>query len=616
MKRLARLEHDPLLADPEIAALVAEARRDLSAMTRTATRVAQLAVGQPVEDDDYEEEEEEVETCDDCGLPADDCECARCRECGETIANCECSRCSECDELYDDCECERCRRCDLLVEDCDCDRCSHCNELEDDCECPRCSNCGDHVEDCECERCPNCGEIIADDEATCECGYVDPYQLRRIQRAMILGLNVFAKVDRNYAPVADAMAHYLSGKGGVRKMNPSCLSPAMRQRMIAKALMKDDWLNVLNAGSPEPASVLWQYDDYEKLVPEHKQDEFNKENARNADPLRYIVGGFTYHLSPRPIRGGGLAIDLHLEDVYDFGTKKDDASTTYNLGQMGLNQRIIDIALKLAKRFVGDLITIKDQDTVEVKDSTFNALAAGGFAQPFTSVVDATLMTLPANCGPVGDALARACITDFGEFSDQLDDHGVQLMIETRPEDVEKVHPRLMAANPRLSLPTLIRVLQMRNVRDDIPLVLQSVEERPDAQVAMDTLLPMFDAVHPDAVRQFIASAIQNQKYYTEPTARMRLLHETLAKFPHLDPRLPGIPPPGTPEAASAPERRIETKPENVDVWGKPKPSPAIQFPTGEFDKLASRLLRLATRIDRDHPELADRLTALVEATP
>jgi Protein of unknown function (DUF4241) len=49
---------------------------------------------------------EDEDTCEDCGEPESECDCAYCDYCNEKEQYCECEWCNECGEHEDDCDCE------------------------------------------------------------------------------------------------------------------------------------------------------------------------------------------------------------------------------------------------------------------------------------------------------------------------------------------------------------------------------------------------------------------------------------------------------------------------------------------------------------------------------
>jgi hypothetical protein len=587
---LLGLEITPALEDiPEIAVLVAEARHDIQAMTRTAQ-----VLPQPLE------EEEEEDLCEDCGNPSDECACYHCEECGEKQEDCECSHCEKCDELISQCHCYRCSECNELEQDCECKRCSECGKLLGDCECERCSQCNQFEEVCECEKCPDCDHIP--DECTCD--FKDPTYLGRLRRAMILGLNIFSKVSPAYGPIADAMAHYLGGKGGERRLNVSMMSEPMRRHMIAKALVETDWIDRLNAGDTTPTSMLWDYQDYTTILPQHVQDTFDKENALATEPLQYIAGGFTYQLQPRRLRDGQVAIDVHLEDVYDFMNKKGETTTSYDIASLSSNQRILDIATNLAKRFVGDLISFSG-GKINIEDRFFSALAEEGLARPFTTVIDGTLTVIQPTRQPLGDLLATQTIDDFSQFGDDIDDVGADAMMRLRPGDVRNLDIYNLVASRKLALPTIARIIQMRNSPLDRDAIM-AISYRKDAQDAIDALLPIFARTDPDGTMLLVSQLAGQRIPNGDPTNISNIVKNTVAKFPQLDPRIqPRIPGLDTP--MTEPIKKQVTQPTQQEPE-QPR------LPLEEIQACSRRLVRLAQALDdQQQPQLADQIDDVVE---
>lgn len=48
---------------------------------------------------------DEVELCEQCFKPLDDCNCLDCAYCGCIPNDCECVYCYECDQILEECEC-------------------------------------------------------------------------------------------------------------------------------------------------------------------------------------------------------------------------------------------------------------------------------------------------------------------------------------------------------------------------------------------------------------------------------------------------------------------------------------------------------------------------------
>lgn len=586
---------DALMLDPEVALLVAEARRDLREMVRTAQ--IEPIVHELEEDLDDDEDDEEI--CEDCGYPVDDCRCERCPNCGEKIEDCECERCENCGNLIEDCGCDRCPECNELEQDCECERCSDCGQLLEHCECERCSDCNELVDDCECEKCPDCDRSLTD----CTCDYRDPTYLRRLQRAMKLGLNIFSRVAPAYGPIADAMAYYLSGKGGDRRLDVSIMSEGMRRRMVGKALAETDWLTRLNSGDSQPATMLWDYADYSKVRPGHVHDQFSAENAANTEPLHYVAGGFTYQVEPRPLRDGSTAIDVHLEDVYDFANKKDDAQTTYDLETLSPSKRILQIAESIAKRFVGDLVTFTG-GRVSLDDRMLSAMADEGIAAPFRTVIDGTLMVIPPGDAPLGDRVAEASVDDFSEF-DHWSDGLVSLMLRVRPQDVRNAQPRQLVDSKDLSVPTMAMLFRMRANPEDVE-VLGWLDVVSRGQEILEALLPVFAGIDRNATMNFIGNALEASDWRGNPTPRNERVQAALVKLPQLDPRrqmtLPFEQPVERVEPPYAPTPAAPQEPQE-----QPEEDPPI--PGMEPEAAAIRIIRTAAAADlRGAHDLADRL--------
>jgi len=569
---------DALILDPEIALLVAEARRDLREMVRT----AQI---EPIvhELEEGLDDEEDEEICENCGELIEDCRCERCENCGELIEDCWCDRCPECNELEQDCECDRCPECGQLLE--------HCN-------CERCSNCGELVDNCECEKCPDCDRSLTD----CTCDYRNPGYLQRLQRAMTLGLNIFSRVAPAYRPIAEAMAHYLSGKGGDRRLDVSIMSDGMRRRMIGKALAESDWFTRLNSGDSQPATMLWNYDDYSKVRPGHQHDQFSAENAATTEPLHYIAGGFTYQVAPRPLRDGSTAIDVHLEDVYDFANKKDDAQTTYDLETLSPSERILQVAESIARRFVGDLVTFTG-GKVSLDDRMLSAMADEGLAAPFRTVIDGTLMVVPPGDAPLGDRVAEASVDDFSKF-DHWSDDLVSLMLRVRPQDVHNAQLRQIVYSKDLSVPTMAMLFQMRANPNDIE-VLEYFDVAARAQEILEALLPVFAKIDRNVTTSFINYALESSDWQGNPTPRNKMVQAALAKLPQLDPRRQMSLP------FEQPVERVEPleewTPQPQEPQEQPEENPSI--PGMEPEATAIRLLRTASAADRRGAhDLADRM--------
>lgn len=63
--------------------------------------------------------------------------------------------CESCEDHPKSCGCEdveRCEHCEHPVDDCQCEHCEHCERLEDDCNCDRCETCDEKEPDCTCEE--------------------------------------------------------------------------------------------------------------------------------------------------------------------------------------------------------------------------------------------------------------------------------------------------------------------------------------------------------------------------------------------------------------------------------------------------------------------------------
>ena len=588
----ARIDAEGIELYPEIALLIAEARRDIKAMSRVAKVV--LSTYDDDDDDDDENEDYEEEVCSRCGFPSEDCECERCPECGELMGECQCSRCEECRELIEDCQCDRCPSCNSLIEYCD----------------------------CECEKCEDCGNLID----RCICSYKDPYYLERLRRAMILGLNIFSKVAPAYRPIADAMGYYLSGNGGERKLDVSIISEQMRKRMIAKALLATDWVDMIESGNFEPVSVLWGYEDYQAIQPGHVQDSFSKQNADKTEPLNYIAGGFTYQLKPRILRGGKTAIDVHLEDVYDFTNKKDDTQTEYDISSISPNQRVLDIAKNLAKRFVGDLVSFsEDSNVATIDDRMFSAMANEGMAQPFTTVIDGTLMVLPPGEGSISDRLIETTVDYMNQFSGKLNDKIVEMIMRIRPGDILTMDPYVFVHSDAISTPMMLKIFTIRNNPDDVRSLTGSLLWSDKGRSVLRALIPLFARIAPGGTRDLLFS-MGFEKEIRKDSQMGMFLREMVAEFPYLDPRPPS-PPPGTPEASTAPDPIPFNMMKHKDPWANApyETRPIFQeesqeeqpkYPTGEFGFQASlirKMVRAASVMDRiGVHDLADRMDLLL----
>lgn len=106
-----------------------------------------------------------TETCDNCEIPVDECDCAQCEACDSNRHTDDiCSNCERC--TYNGCcNCWHCSRCDRHYSVNAQSPCSNCERCEGCCECYYCESCENNVSefDSDCERCVDCCNCVGED---------------------------------------------------------------------------------------------------------------------------------------------------------------------------------------------------------------------------------------------------------------------------------------------------------------------------------------------------------------------------------------------------------------------------------------------------------------------
>lgn len=372
-------------------------------------------------------------------------------------------------------------------------------------------------------------------------------RLQRIRNFMVFGLKIFAKANQNYAPIAEAMAQYLSGRGGTRRVGIEAIPEEMRRQMVRNLLKSYDhegeFIDSIGADPPPTGRAIWGYVDYteterrEGRPQTHDQDQFSLDNVP-ANPLRYVLGAFIYDLTPTVTPDGGLSVHIHAEDTYDFASRGEDsnANTKYHLSKLGLSDMILNQVKKIINWAGQGVVEFDDlAQTVTVRDAVFSEMAQAGLAAPFVSVVDGTLVELPPDdIQPRASLALWASDGDLGrDLGPALDDSIIEAAVARDPDAAGRLVDVLaLAQNSRVSPRWIVRALENADDERNLLTALQYTLKRTDAADYLEAVLPAVAKINWRVASQFVTDVFRG--YGFSPLKKH--VEAVLERHPEMDP--------------------------------------------------------------------------------